>query len=73
MGNNRLNGITLTNVMDRLKERIDEVSLLEILDISSEEIVDRFQDRIEERFEMLREELFEEFDDSDMDIIREDD
>lgn len=68
MGNNRLNGITLTDVLDRLKERVDEISLLEILDISSEDIVDKFQDKIEEKFEELREELFEEFDDSDTDI-----
>lgn len=69
---NRLNAITLTDVLERLKERVDEVSLLEILDISAEEIVDRFAEKVEERFEELKEELFEEFDDSDVQVREED-
>lgn len=35
----------------------DELSLLEILDISSEELLDRFEDRIEAQYEELVEEL----------------
>ena len=50
---------TFPELMDYLKT-IDEVSLLEILDISSEELVDRFQDKIEERFDQLVEDLEEE-------------
>lgn len=35
----------------------DEVSLLEILDVSSEELLDRFEDRIDEQYDELLEEL----------------
>jgi hypothetical protein len=42
--------LTLNDVMERLK-KIDEVSLLEVLEINSEEIVDRFIDKIEANFE----------------------
>lgn len=48
--------LTLNDVLDRLK-KIDEVSLLEVLDIDSNDIVDRFIDRVEERFDELQEEL----------------
>jgi hypothetical protein len=48
--------LTLNDVMERLK-KIDEVSLLEVLEINSEEIVDRFVDKIEANFEELEEEL----------------
>lgn len=50
--------LTLDDVCDRLKH-IDEVSLLEVLDISSEDIIDRFIDKIEIRFEELAEDLDE--------------
>lgn len=42
--------LTLTDVKERLK-KLDETTLLEILEISSEEIVDRFEDKIEDREE----------------------
>lgn len=51
--------LTLEELKDRLKKQ-DEVSLLEVLDISSEEIVERFIDLIEDRFEKLEEELQDE-------------
>jgi hypothetical protein len=38
----------------------DEVSILEILEITSDEIVDRFQDKIEENYEHLAEDLEDE-------------
>lgn len=50
--------LTLVDLQDKLKQ-IDEVSLLEVLDISSEDIVDRFGDKIEERYEELQEEFQE--------------
>ena len=52
---------TLADVINHLK-RIDEISLLEVLDISSEDLVDRFVDLIEDRYEQLREEFEEEND-----------
>jgi hypothetical protein len=48
--------LTLPEICDRLKS-IDEVSLLEILNITSEDLVERFQDLIEERADNLEEEL----------------
>jgi len=42
--------ITYEELRDRLRG-VDEISLLELLDISSEDIVERFQDRIENRIE----------------------
>ena len=48
--------LTLNDVKDRLKQQ-DEISLLEILDISAEDIVERFSDIIENNYETLAEEL----------------
>lgn len=52
--------LTLNDVKDRLKQQ-DEVSLLEILDISAEDIVERFGDLIEDRYTTLAEELEESY------------
>ena len=48
--------LTLVDIIDKLR-MIDEVSLLEVLEITSEDIVDRFEDRIEERMDYLLEDL----------------
>ena len=47
---------TLADIINHLK-RIDEISLMEILEISSEDIVDRFGDKIEEKYDLLREDF----------------
>jgi hypothetical protein len=52
---------TLADVINHLK-RIDEISLLEVLDISSEDLVDRFVDKIEEKYDSLREDFEQEED-----------
>lgn len=44
--------VTFEEVCERLK-RIDEISLLEVLNLSSEDLVERFRDVIEERYELL--------------------
>lgn len=44
--------LTLRDLVDKL-EQIDEVSLLEILNITSEDIVERFLDFIEDNYERL--------------------
>lgn len=44
--------LTIPDICDKLK-RLDEVTLLELLDIRSEEVVDRFQDKVEERADYL--------------------
>jgi hypothetical protein len=43
-------------LLEHLK-KLDEVTLLEILDISSEEIVDRFTDLIEKKIDYLEAEF----------------
>lgn len=47
-------GINLTfeDIKEKLK-RLDETTLLEVLEINSEELVERFEDKIEERIETL--------------------
>ena len=42
----------LTELSDKLKD-MDEITLLELLNISAEDIVDRFQDTIEDNAEYL--------------------
>lgn len=45
--------LTLEDLKEQLKERVDPDLLLEELDISTEELVDRFEDKIEQRFNRL--------------------
>lgn len=48
--------LTLVELRERLKS-LDEVSLLELLNISSEDLVKAFPDLIEENFESLLSEV----------------
>jgi hypothetical protein len=48
--------LTLTDVMSRLKQ-LDEITLLEVLNITAEDLVERFTDKIEENYEELEREL----------------
>ena len=48
--------LTFVDICDRLSN-LDEVTLLEVLDISSEELVVRFQDKVEEKADQLEEDL----------------
>ena len=41
--------LTLRDVMERMG-KLDEITLLEVLNISSEEIIERFADKIEDKF-----------------------
>lgn len=43
---------TLEDIKDKLKQ-LDEVTLMEVLEISSEDLVDRFVDRIEQKQDTL--------------------
>lgn len=51
--------LTFTDVCDRLKKQ-DEISVLEVLEITSEDLVDRFQDKIEDRLDYFIEDLEDE-------------
>lgn len=44
--------LTLTEIQERLRS-LDEITLIEELNISSEDLVDRFSDIIEERADKL--------------------
>jgi len=46
--------LTLPDICDKLK-RLDEVTILELLEVNSEEIVARFQDRMEDMADYLEE------------------
>ena len=48
--------ITYEETKEKLK-RLDEITLLEVLNISSEDLVDRFSDIIEDKLDELQEEL----------------
>lgn len=48
--------LLLHEIKERLIE-LDEVTLLELLDITSEDIVEQFSDRIEERADKLEKEV----------------
>lgn len=45
--------LSIHELSEKLKQEVDEISLLEVLNISAEDIVERFQDRIEERYGRL--------------------
>ena len=53
---------TFEEVCEEL-ERVDEVTLLEVLDIKSEELVAKFKDKIEEDFENISENVLEQQED----------
>lgn len=48
--------LTFPEICERL-EKVDEVLLLELLEISSEDIVAKFQDRIERKIDELEEQV----------------
>lgn len=50
--------LTFEEVKEKLK-RLDEITLLEVLEISSEDLVENFGDKIEDKIEVLAEELEE--------------
>ena len=54
--------LTFQDVCDRLKQQ-DEISVLEVLEITSEELVDRFADKIEDNLEYFAEDLDDEQED----------
>lgn len=44
---------TLEELKLRLKEELDEVTLLELLELTSEDIVEAFSDKIEENYDKI--------------------
>ena len=55
--------LTFHDLKDKLK-LLDEITLMELLEISSEDLIDRFEDYIDAKYETLRRE-FEEAEEDD--------
>ena len=49
--------LTFHELKEKMAEQLDEVTLLEVLGISSQELVDRFEDKIEARYARLCEDF----------------
>ena len=47
--------LTLEELKEKVKEQINEVDLLEILEVTSEDLVNRFDDLIEGKYDILLE------------------
>ena len=56
--------MTITELFEKLKE-LDELSILEILNITSEELIDKFEFEIEDKYD----ELSVKFEDEDNEIM----
>jgi|GEM_PF-2373647 len=57
--------LTITEIYEKLK-KLDEITLLEVLDITSEDLVERFQDFIEDKYEDFQEDFDEDEDNDDI-------
>jgi hypothetical protein len=49
--------LTISELKERMLQEYDEVTLLEILDVSAKDIVEAFHDKIEDRFDQLLQEF----------------
>jgi hypothetical protein len=49
--------LTLEELKEKLAEQIDEITLLDILGITSYDLVERFEDLIEDKFDKLEKEI----------------
>lgn len=58
--------LTLEELKQKIAERLDEITLLEVLGITSYDLVERFSDLIEDNYDKLHREIY---DDYDNDII----
>lgn len=54
--------ILFTELKEKLKQ-LDEITLMELLNLSSEDLIERFDDIIEERFNLLVEQFSEDEED----------
>lgn len=52
--------MTTKDLKDKLIQ-LDEISVMELLDLSSEDLVDRFEDKIQSRADYLESELHDEY------------
>jgi hypothetical protein len=55
--------VTMGITMVGHQKKLDEITLMELLNLNSEEIVDAFQDKIEDDFDRLSKEINNELED----------
>ena len=53
--------LTLEELKEKLAERLDEVSILELLGINSYDLVERFEDLIEDNYDKLMKEIEDDY------------
>lgn len=53
--------LTLTELKERIAERMDEESILEILNIDSFQLVEAFSDLIEEQYDKLNQQMEDDY------------
>lgn len=51
--------LTLEELKTKLSERMDELTLCDILELTTEDLVNAFQDKIEDKYDILVDELDE--------------
>lgn len=57
--------LLLSELKEQLAARLDEITLLELLDVSSEDLVEQFEDVIEANFEKFAQAVEEETEEVD--------
>jgi hypothetical protein len=53
--------LTLEELKERLADRLDEITLLELLNITSYDLVERFADLIEDNYDKLQKEINDDY------------
>ena len=53
--------LTLEELKQKLAERLDEVTLLDLLGITSYDLVERFEDLIEDKYDKLLKEIEDDY------------
>lgn len=55
--------VTLADLKERIMERVDPDTLVDLLNLSTEQLVSAFPDEVEEQYSKLVSELYEDSDD----------
>ncbi len=58
--------LTLEELKERLADRLDEITLLELLNITSYDLVERFSDLIEDNYDKLQKEINDDYEPNEL-------
>ena len=58
--------LTLEELKERLADRLDEITLLELLNITSYDLVERFADLIEDNYDKLQKEINDDYETNEL-------